>query len=137
MPEADNNNLSLRNKLPSLALVEDEGKAAVETMAQAFVRQALRNGGRIDVQRLQRAGPSVEAAYRRRLAQIAARSVAPLNPEPARPADGRTARPRTVKGWRDRCCQAPDFKAAARRRGRIVGAIATVVALAAVRLLEA
>lgn len=153
MSGAGNTNTPSRLELPALHQLEAEGDDAAQELARALVRETMRTGGRIDVVCLERAGPSVQAAYRRMLARAAARSITPAAPKPAAQTVGTTAvpmlpggaggtaagpaaLPRIAKGWRTRCRPAPDFKDAARFRGRLAGAIATAAALTTVFLLD-
>jgi len=145
--DSDDTNKPTRPFLPTLQQVEAEGEAAARKLARALVHETLRNGGRINIARLEQAGPTVEAAYRSLLAQAAARSHAPPTEVAATPGNGgstaeqsaayasqQSALTRIEKGWRDQRRPTVSFKAAAWARGLLAGAFAFAAALAAVVL---
>ena len=147
MAEKNSTNMPPRPNLPPLQQIEEEGQHAADELARAFVREAFQKGGRINLAHFERAGPTVQSAYRRMLGRILAQTLKPADPVPTRSAEHaappqapvtpvQAEPPRAEKGWRDQRGPLPDFKEASRRSGYAAGFIVTAAALTAVFLLH-
>ncbi|MGD0564081.1 MAG: hypothetical protein ABSA66_13415 [Roseiarcus sp.] len=58
-----------RSERPSLAQIEAEGRAAANATAEELIREMLKNGGQINVERLETFGPDVHREYDRILSE--------------------------------------------------------------------